>query len=122
MINEAELKKKEQTMLKNLRIARRYNNLTLKSCGDVIGVSESNYSNIERGKVRLSGVALYMMCEAFEEKVETMFDPNYIAILKKRSAGDSEYLKLLDSIEKKEEKRSEKAKKNPNNTHKKVKL
>lgn len=50
-------------MEKRIQAARKAKGLTLKQLGDIIGISESAVSNIERGRNKPSGSTLILLCE-----------------------------------------------------------
>lgn len=50
-------------MEKRIQAARKAKGLTLKKLGDIIGISESAVSNIERGRNKPSGSTLILLCE-----------------------------------------------------------
>ena len=50
-------------MEKRIHAARKAKGLTLKQLGNIIGISESAVSNIERGRNKPSGSTLILLCE-----------------------------------------------------------
>ena len=50
-------------MEKRIQATRKAKGLTLKQLGDIIGLSESAVSNIERGRNKPSGSTLMLLCE-----------------------------------------------------------
>lgn len=50
-------------MEKRFKSARKSKGLTLKQVGDILGISESAVSNIERGRNKPSGSTLVLFCE-----------------------------------------------------------
>ena len=50
-------------MEKRIQAARKAKGLTLKQLGDIVGISESAVSNIERGRNKPSGSTLILLCE-----------------------------------------------------------
>ena len=50
-------------MEKRIQATRKAKGLTLKQLGDIIGISESAVSNIERGRNKPSGSTLMLLCE-----------------------------------------------------------
>ena len=50
-------------MEKRIQSVRKAKGLTLKQLGDIIGISESAVSNIERGRNKPSGSTLILLCE-----------------------------------------------------------
>lgn len=50
-------------MEKRIREARKSKGLTLKQLGDILGISESAVSNIERARNKPSGSTLVLLCE-----------------------------------------------------------
>lgn len=83
-------------MEKRIQAARKAKGLTLKQLGDIIGISESAVSNIERGRNKPSGSTLILLCEKLgidREWLETgegdMFAP---------VSEQDETAKLIESI------------------------
>lgn len=83
-------------MEKRIQAARKAKGLTLKQLGDIIGISESAVSNIERGRNKPSGSTLILLCEKLginREWLETgegeMFAP---------TTEQAETAKLIESI------------------------
>ena len=83
-------------MEKRIQAARKAKGLTLKQLGDIIGISESAVSNIERGRNKPSGSTLILLCEKLginREWLETgegeMFEP---------TTQQDETAKLIESI------------------------
>ena len=83
-------------MEKRIQAARKAKGLTLKQLGDIIGISESAVSNIERGRNKASGSTLILICEKLginREWLETgegeMFAP---------TTAQAETAKLIESI------------------------
>ena len=83
-------------MEKRIQAVRKAKGLTLKQLGDIIGISESAVSNIERGRNKPSGSTLILLCEKLgidREWLETgegdMFAP---------VSEQDETAKLIESI------------------------
>ena len=83
-------------MEKRIQAARKAKGLTLKQLGDIIGISESAVSNIERGRNKPSGSTLILLCEKLgidREWLETgegdMFAP---------TAEQAETARMIESI------------------------
>ena len=83
-------------MEKRIQAARKAKGLTLKQLGDIIGISESAVSNIERGRNKPSGSTLILLCEKLginREWLETgegeMFEP---------TTEQDETAKLIESV------------------------
>lgn len=83
-------------MEKRIQAVRKSKGLTLKQLGDIIGISESAVSNIERGRNKPSGSTLILLCEKLgidREWLETgegeMFAP---------TTEQAETAKLIESI------------------------
>ena len=83
-------------MEKRIQATRKAKGLTLKQLGDIIGISESAVSNIERGRNKPSGSTLILLCEklginrAWLETGEgEMFEP---------TTDQDETAKLIESI------------------------
>ena len=83
-------------MEKRIQAARKAKGLTLKQLGDIIGISESAVSNIERGRNKPSGSTLILLCEKLgidREWLETgegeMFAP---------TTEQAETARLIESI------------------------
>ena len=83
-------------MEKRIQAVRKAKGLTLKQLGDIIGISESAVSNIERGRNKPSGSTLILLCEKLgidREWLETgegeMFAP---------TTEQAETAKLIESI------------------------
>ena len=83
-------------MEKRIQATRKAKGLTLKQLGDIIGISESAVSNIERGRNKPSGSTLMLLCEklginrAWLETGEgEMFEP---------TTDQDETAKLIESI------------------------
>ena len=83
-------------MEKRIQAARKAKGLTLKQLGDIIGISESAVSNIERGRNKPSGSTLILLCEKLginREWLETgegeMFAPE---------AEQAEIARMIESI------------------------
>ena len=83
-------------MEKRIQAARKAKGLTLKQLGDIIGISESAVSNIERGRNKPSGSTLILLCEKLginREWLETgegdMFAPG---------AEQAETARMIDAI------------------------
>ena len=83
-------------MEKRIQAVRKAKGLTLKQLGDIIGISESAVSNIERGRNKPSGSTLILLCEKLgidREWLETgegeMFTP---------TTEQAETAKLIESI------------------------
>lgn len=53
-------------MNNRFREVRKIKNLTLKQVGDILGISESSVSNIERGRNNPSGSTLTLFCDKLE--------------------------------------------------------
>ena len=83
-------------MEKRIHTARKAKGLTLKKLGNIIGISESAVSNIERGRNKPSGSTLILLCEKLginREWLETgegeMFAPE---------AEQAEIARMIESI------------------------
>lgn len=67
----------ESVICTNIRIARKSKGLSLNMLAQQLGYSETNLSNIEHKRIRLSAADMYRISVICDVDIKDLYDPNF---------------------------------------------